>query len=321
MSFSTSDLRNLFRETVQTVSVRLKIVEKVTNMTRSDDFNSVLTRMATELRIIRKTLKNMPGGKLSVSVEHGGLSFYRITYGKEKAAKRRINRNERMVYKLANKAYLEEKAERLAYNIKCFEKCEKKLQSLDPQDIIVSLPKNYDRLDYARVLDPESSASQLSWPNPSRDPDVYPVEAALYITDMDQDEWASMAYCENTKEIHNKTHRSNRGILCRSKGEGSILDLLDDMKLRYHYDETVLVDHCRISPDYIIMRSDGKLFYLEHRGWNGPEYDNHNMWKDNQYHAAGIVLGRNYLITFDKPDGSADTELIRRQLENMLQID
>ena len=290
-------------------------------MTRIEDFNGALARMTTELRVLRQTLKKMPSGKLMISNEHGKLVCYRLASITGKIVKQRINHNEPLIYKLGHNAYLEERVRRLSSNLKAMESCEKRQLSLAVQDIVASLPKNYDRLDYVRLLDPEGVAAQINWPNPSRDPDVQPVKARLFINDIDQDEWAAMPYCENTKEIHRKTHRSSRGILSRSKGEASILDLIDDMKLRYHYDEVIIVNNYRLSPDFIIMRSDGKLFYVEHRGWNGSEYDNHNMWKDNQYHAAGIVLGRNYLITFDKPDGSSDTELIRRQLENLMQIE
>ena len=126
-------------------------------------------------------------------------------------------------------------------------------------------------------------------------------------------------YCENTKELGNKKHRSRRGILCRSKGEAMLLDLVDDMNLIYRYDSVIRADGYEISPDLIIIRQDGKLIYVEHHGWiDRSDGDSAFLRKLGIYANIGIIQGDNLLVTFDKPDGSCDTELIRRQLENIM---
>ena len=289
-------------------------------LTRNEDFIEMYTRLITELRILKKEYRRMPDGKLMISVENEKVVYYRTFWIEKKQVKQRINHNPSLVYKLAHKAYIEERISRLEFNLAVLARADSRLVSIEPQDVFAALPRNYGTLDYRRVLDPAYNAAAITWPNPCTDYEVQPRSVCLHIDDMDCDEWATMAYCANTKDLHKKTHRSSRGILCRSKGEASLLDLLDAMKLRFHYDEVVIINGYRISPDIIIMREDGKLFFIEHRGWKGKEYDDHNMWKDNQYHSAGIVLGRNYIVTFDKPDGSADTELIRRQIENLMQL-
>jgi len=96
------------------------------------------------------------------------------------------------------------------------------------------------------------------------------------------------------------------------------MEICDRHGYFYHYDETIYVNGKLISPDFILMKPDGTLIYVEHRGWYGNQYDKHNLWKDWQYGKVGIIQGRNYLVTFENEDGSIDLELIERQLVSMM---
>ena len=280
--------------------------------------NNVLPNWREIKKLVQKNLRRLPAGRLLV-VTSGHRTHYfqdmRYTDGNRRKS---ISKDESMIYRMAHKAFLTELLRRLEHNISELEKVAPRLFPLDDLSILASLPANYARLDQPRIIDPYLHNRYADWPNPSRDPAIKPRYVVLKVTDMTPEEWAATPYCENTSFLEHKIHRTSRGILCRAKGEAAILELCDRHGYRYHYDEVVCINGRRISPDIIIIKPDGTLLYVEHRGWKGEGYDKHNMWKDNQYFSAGIVQGWNYLVTFENADGSIDPELIERQLENMM---
>lgn len=285
--------------------------------TETDAFNSLYAVHTEQLRILSRSLKDAIYGKLMVTAEKGKPVYFRVTHENGKYKRKRITGREQIIYKLANKQYRTELKRRKEHNNKLFAGIAQRLLPEDPSSVMAALPKGFDKLDYSRVIDP--NARRPDWPNPSRDPYVFPERARLTLEDETPEEWAAALYCENTKELRNKTHRSRRGICCRSKGEAMLLDLADDMGLRYRYDSTVLIDGREISPDLIIAREDGKLIYVEHHGWIDRESnDRWFLFKLDLYASIGILQGYNLLVTFDRSDTSCDTELIRRQLENIM---
>ena len=287
------------------------------NMTGVDAFRILYSEHTEQLRILNRSLKNSIRGTLMVSTDRGKPAFYRITNDGGEYKRKRITSRDTVIYKLANKKYRMELMRRKEYNNALFAKIAEKLLPEDPQSVIEALPKGYSKLDYSRIIDP--NARERCWPNPSRDPFTFPERARIRIIDMEPEEWGNAPYCENTKELSNKKHRSRRGILCRSKGEAMLLDLADDMDLIYRYDSVIRADGYEISPDLIIIRQDGKLIYVEHHGWiDRSDGDSAFLRKLGIYANIGIIQGDNLLVTFDKPDGSCDTELIRRQLENIM---
>ena len=282
-----------------------------------DAFMAMYSVHSEQLKSLNRSLKNTIQDTLMISLEKEGPVFYRISYENGKYKRKRITSRDSIIYKLANKKYRMELKRRKEHNNALFSKIAEKLLPEDPQSVITALPKGYSMLDYSRIINPNTE--NRCWPNPSRDSSVFPERARIRITDMEPEEWGRAPYCENTKELSNKKHRSNRGILCRSKGEAMLLDLVDDMDLIYRYDSVVLIEGYEISPDLIIVRPDGKLIYVEHHGWiDRSNGDGAFLRKLGIYSRAGIIQGDNLLVSFDNPDGSCDTELIRRQLENIM---
>lgn len=279
-----------------------------------------VTFLQKEAQKVRKELRKAPRGSLLIQSKNGHPEFLRVAYDKDGERKRmRINRDLPLVYKLAHKAFLEEKLRRLEHNIALCEKPGRKWAPLDDGAILNSLPKHYDLLELDAVAGNSMLGSQVFCPNPCRDGSVPPVDALLDIGGMDVDEWGIKPYCSNTLYEENKIHRTSNGLMCRSKGEVTLIELCNRLGYRYHYDETVYVCGKLKSPDLIIARSDGTLVYVEHRGWNGEEYERANHEKDCLYFYAGIRQGHNYLITFESEDGGLDVELVEMQLRRMVE--
>lgn len=282
--------------------------------------NEFLTNMKKERTKVKKELRRMPEGALMIQMTHGLPVFLRVTYGPDGKRRREgIGRKLALVYKLAHKAFLEEKLRRIEHNIAVLEKPSEKILPTDDQSVVGALSKNYCVLDYPRIVNTSRDGACKEWPRPVGDGSARPVVAMLDIGGMDVDEWARLPYCENTKYREKKIHRTSNGLLCRTKGEVALIELCNKLGYRYHYDETIWLCGKRKSPDLILVRDDGTLVYVEHRGWEGEQYDNGNMEKDNLYFKSGIRLGRNYLITFEKAGGGLDDELVELQLRRIME--
>ena len=75
-----------------------------------------------------------------------------------------------------------------------------------------------------------------------------------------------------------------------------------------------------LAPDAVGARRDGVLIYHEHCGVNSEGYHKRNAHKLDLYERAGIVQGKNLLLTFDREDGSIDLELIRMQIMDIYRL-
>lgn len=264
---------------------------------------------------IKRELRRMPKGRLLIQINRGKAEYYRVTYPEAGKRKRAWIGNDMIsVYKLAHKAFLEEKLKRVEFNIKLLEKPENSWQPLSDQAILLALPKHFETLDFSAIVNTTYAGKKENRPNPCFDGTVPVRDAQLTIGNMDIDEWGSMPYCANTKYPEHLKHRTSFGLLCRSKGEAAIAELCRKLGFRFHYDETLFVCGRLCSPDFIIARADGSLVYLEHRGWKGESYERGNMNKDICYFNAGIRQGNNYLITFETEDGGIDLKLAEMQL-------
>ncbi len=268
---------------------------------------------------IRRELNKMPNGKLVISRDSQGSSFYRVSKKNDTYSKERIKKDKVLVYRLARKAFLTELANRLTRKIELLNKLATKLPSTDEISVMGAMPKNFELLDSNLIINYESETQVMDWPNPSRNPQIKPSPLLLEIDPLEIDEWASLPYCENQSNLENKTHKTSTGILCRSKSEVALLELCVKLGYRFHYDEVVLCDGKRLSPDLILARDDGTLVYLEHRGMRGEDYDENNFYKDMCYYHAGLRQWDNYLITADDANGRINLELIEELLKEIMQ--
>jgi len=273
----------------------------------------VLTHLRQERRSVTKSLSRLPAGELLISKAGKYMRYFLVEIVNGKRKMTSIGKKPRLVMRLAKKRFLEELLKRLDHNIGVCEKALRESVSTEPQNMINSLPRNFDLLDEQELL---YGKKLRDWPNPSRDPQITPHLPLLDIGCLDPAEWAEEPYCENTSYLDLKIHRNARGILCRSKSEVSILDMYDYKGLFYHTDETLIIDGELLSPDVIAVRHDGTLIYHEHCGMQSVRYSErlqHKLWL---YEKAGIVPGKNLILTFDRADGSLNMAIVEQLIDD-----
>ena len=263
-----------------------------------------------------KALRKLPRGMLRIWKNGSGRTMQFRQYQYEgKTRLKSIGSDPEQVYALAHKTYLMEKLRRIEANLRILKAEGSKLLSLDPEEILRSLPKNYGTLNPLRVVDPDAVKSP-DYPHPVFDKSIVPKPAALSIGRMDAREWAAQPYCANTKNLHQKIHTTGRGVACRSKNEALILEKYDALKILYHYDEVVLLPDGYVSPDVIFPDPYGMLIYHEHAGMRTESYLNDLADKIQAYAACGILPGYNLIVTFDHEDGGVNMDMIEALLRD-----
>ncbi|MCR4669189.1 MAG: hypothetical protein K5774_07495 [Clostridia bacterium] len=274
--------------------------------------------MEKERAIINKAVRKLPRGELRVWKNGSGrISQFRQYQYEGETHLKGIGRDLEQVYALAHKAYLIAKLRRLEENMRILKAGSRKLLSLDPEDILRDLPKNYGVLDLLRVIEPATAAA-ADRPNPVFDRSVRPVPAALDLGSSDVREWASRPYCANTKNLHLKVHTTSKGVACRSKNEVLMLEKYDSLSVPYHYDEVVFLKDRYASPDVIFPDPDGRLIYHEHAGLRSDGYLRDLADKVRSYASCGILPGDNLIVTFDHEDGGINMDLIESLIRDRL---
>lgn len=277
---------------------------------------NLLSALKGQRKMLNKELRRLQKGKLMISSNGKRLSFFDIGDPHSRVHPKGIGRNQDKIYQLARRAYLTEQILLFDTNIALLEKAIAGSFSLETKEILAAMPKHFNVLDDKRLIQPAQKET-AAWPNPVRDPRIYPKKAILKLKDITPQEWAAMPYRENTKNLERKIHRANRGFYARSKSEVLITGEYDRREIYYHYDEVVEIDGEWLSPDVIGLRFDGWLIYQEHLGLQDDLYSADTIRKLVLYRKAGIILGKNLFFTFDDANGAINMDLVRASIETM----
>ena len=80
-----------------------------------------------------------------------------------------------------------------------------------------------------------------------------------------------------------------------------IADGLKDESIPYKYECPLMVNGIKVNPDFTIMHPKTlEIYYWEHFGLMGDEtYRAEVVWKSSQYAKAGIITGKNLIVTFE----------------------
>ena len=280
-----------------------------------NDLEKMLSILQAEYTSVKKGLSRGIRGRLMISAEKDRTEFFAVSYKNGQRIRRSIAKDKDRIYRLANKAYLEQLALRLRTDSELLEYVIKRFQPLEFQSIARCLPANFELLDPHRIIDPNYVPKERSYPNPSRI--TAPVNARLDLDGLDPFEWAAMPYCENTKFLEYKTLPAANGLLCRSKSEALIIGVYDKLRIPYHYDEVILINNTPVSPDIIGARRDGALIFQEHRGLSTEGYTFKNDWKSRLYTSAGIILGKNLIYTYENEKGILNLKLAEEMIRDI----
>ncbi len=265
-----------------------------------------------------KQLSRAPEGRLYVVKNGIYRAFRREIYIDGVRRMIGIGKKPDVMTALAHKAFLTEKLRRLNIDIELLEMITASSLSLENNAVIDALHPSLqtlpdDMLIYGR------RANSLDWPHPVNE-SLYPKEARLRIDPEDRFNWAAEPYLANTSFMEKKIYSNPRGVQCRSKSEGSVLGLYDDLRIPFHTDETIIMGGRLIAPDIIGCRADGCLIYHEHKGMSSEAYNSRDDYKDRVYKEFGIRQGVNLIYTFDRPDGSVNLPLIQEIIKDAYRL-
>jgi len=282
------------------------------------DYRYELIQMGKNMKeksaFLHKRLRSMPKGTLQVALDKNWIRYNQLVYSNGHLTKYGIKTRPDLVKSLFNKAYITEYTERLDNNILILRDAVAKMNLLDEKNILDSLPENYSLLpkEYIGNWLPSSMHPVFT--------DAIPVrEAQLYIPEEEIDIWATRPYRANSFNMNLKRYKTIDGIKMRSKSEIAILDIYKANGIAVHYDELLLFNGTRLSPDFIAVRYDGKVIIHEHCGMvNDKEYMNEHKRKLQIYEAFGFVPWDNLIITYDTADGGLDLKLIEAEILSKL---
>ena len=134
--------------------------------------------------------------------------------------------------------------------------------------------------------------------------------------------WLAIPYEPNPKHPESKDQTTANGEKVRSKSEVIIADNLKMMGIPYKYEAPLkLPDGSIVYPDFTCLNiKRRKIIYLEHMGKMGDqEYRSKEFfWKLRHYGNAGIIQGKNLIMTYEDEENSFDFRVYRSTIENLL---
>jgi len=113
---------------------------------------------------------------------------------------------------------------------------------------------------------------------------------------------------------------TSAGDKVRSKSEYIISEKLIKNEIQFYYEYPVHIGHTTIFSDfYVLNEKESKSFYWEHLGkMDDPEYRQNAMIRLESYADAGIVLGKNLIVTMESSERPLNTEFIDKIINILL---
>lgn len=148
--------------------------------------------------------------------------------------------------------------------------------------------------------------------------------------------WLEIPYEPNPKFPEKKDQKTANGEWVRSKSEVIIADNLKMLGIPYKYEAPVKIPgtsdgdafHAMVEspptliyPDFTCLNvRRRKLVYIEHFGiMDSPEYrDKEFFWKLRNYENAGIIQGKNFIMTFEDDEHTFNFSNYRQAIEELL---
>ncbi|SFR82863.1 hypothetical protein SAMN04487829_2430 [Pseudobutyrivibrio sp. NOR37] len=116
--------------------------------------------------------------------------------------------------------------------------------------------------------------------------------------------WNKQSYETNPNYKSQLTFTCPSGNVVRSKSEVFIDMALHQKSIPYRYECKLLIGDREFYPDFTLIHPLTKeIIYWEHFGkMDDADYANKAMAKMKLYHSAGIIPGKNLIITFETKD-------------------
>lgn len=261
--------------------------ERVEGMRIKELIEQELERQILLKKQYEISIDRLPQGNLSFT-EKNGKRYY--TFRKEGNVEY-LGLGEPTLVTGVQQRHLEERMlKNLNENISGMKLMLKRLRSVNPVDVMKSLPSVYRNLQILRTED------------------------GIFA---DIKAWEYGGFEKNEAYADNLKHRTAKGELVRSKSEVTIANMLYDRGIPYHYEEMLWLNGSHVAPDFTIaVRGENRVKYLEHCGLiTDPGYFRNYCNKQYAYVTAGLQIGRDVFFTYEDECGSIDTRAIALLIE------
>ncbi|MCR5651645.1 MAG: hypothetical protein K6F86_10730 [Lachnospiraceae bacterium] len=134
--------------------------------------------------------------------------------------------------------------------------------------------------------------------------------------------WLEKEYKSNPYNPEGKIYETRNGEMVRSKSEAILADMLYELQIPYHYEQSLKLRNNIIRyPDFTLLKEKTReLIYLEHFGLlNDEQYRTDCLKKLGEYRNNGIYPGKNLLITLESKDCPLDISGTRKMLKEIFQ--
>ena len=146
-----------------------------------------------------------------------------------------------------------------------------------------------------------------------------------------QKAWQEYPYEMNPFMPENKTIRTLRGEMVRSKAEAMIANTIFHHGIAYRYDSALYLGDSVVYPDFLMMRPGvpvpepehrfterdrKRIIIVEHNGLMDKQgYRGHVKHKIGQYYDYGFIPSRNLIMTYESSEDPFDLNYFIRELE------
>ena len=252
---------------------------------------------------IQKSYSNFEGrgpeGVLQWQDNHGVDQFLHCIYGKGQRQRTIITKDVDLQKALAQKEFARRSLEILNKDIEVLRQAINSIQPFDPNEILKSMGNGYQKLPTDYFFNPNKLVTSLN------------LNGEIKAKIDRHREWGRQPYKQSAYREEEKTNRTSKGLLVRSKSEVLIIEMLYkwyDMPHRYEQERTI--NGIIIAPDLTFEDAFGELFYWEHLGMmDVPEYAERNFRKLKKYYDVGLIPGDNLILSFDR-QGKIDMSYI-----------
>jgi len=213
------------------------------------------------LSAVTAELLKLPAGRLV----QRGKRYYHVVNEKEVG----ITKKPELIQQLRRKNCLLNLKKRLEKNVLIFSKAISNLVSINPEEIIRTLPASYQDVPISHFNHPTI------------------------------EKWLARPRKENT--FKGKKYEVKKGVKVRSKSEYMIACLLDEYGIFYLYEVVITLDGETISPDFIIINLfTGKIIIWEHFGaLHESKYAKKMNTKMGLYLNHGFIPFETIIYTFE----------------------
>lgn len=237
-----------------------------------------LIKYEEQIYSIKMEIEELPKGSLCQKSVNGIEYWYHYLFSDGKQHQHKLKDEELSLIKMiCRRKFLESLVCNLSENLLIMQMLIKKVRIVDARKINRGLPLLYRR---------ESNLSDL--------PDL-------------------AASSSNFRE-EGKGHVTAKGLRVRSKSEALLVEMFERHKVPFIYEPRLTLGGNIFVPDFLVRSTiTGKEYLWEHFGMiNDEDYLVRMDKKLKVYQENGYLICRNFLISYDEPDGNIDLEAIEK---------